>query len=193
MADWIIPQSLVDQYKKTESSGDPWIKAPTSSGSGLFQFLKATWLGLGGSWGSDPTKAFGDLRPSPQEQTDMFGRLIQGNADVLAGAGNPVTPGTLYMAHFLGAGTANQVLAADPSAPIAPIVGKAVVDANGFLKGWSVNRFIQWATKAGGGSTPLQTTGGNVTSITGGVVNNGDGTFLACPKCSAKLGLHELD
>ena len=54
---------------KIESAGRPYVKAATSSGSGLYQFLKATWIGEGGAWGGNPAQAFGGLKPSEEEQT----------------------------------------------------------------------------------------------------------------------------
>lgn len=128
-----------------ESSGDPLAKNPNSSASGLYQFTKATWQSLGGAWGPDPTKAFGGLTPSAEEQTARFNMLTSRNSSGLLGAGIAATDAALYAAHFLGLGAAIKVLTAPASASLANLVGSAVMNANPQLRGMTVADFKSWA------------------------------------------------
>ena len=120
---------------KRESALDPTAKAPTSSATGLFQFIEQTWLGLmkteGGKLGlsdlsaaitarGDGTYAVGDgaareailkLREEPRLASMMAGTLTQQNRDALLPVtGREPTGGELYMAHLLGARGASDLI-----------------------------------------------------------------------------------
>lgn len=129
-----------------DPSGDPFAKNPYSSASGLYQFTKATWTALGGAWGSDPTKAFGGLTPSTDEQTARAQQLTDGNASLLTRAGAAVNSLTLYAAHIFGPSTAAKVLNADPSTPLANLVGGSTVAKNPAL-GSTVASFVDYLTR----------------------------------------------
>lgn len=113
---------------RRESALDPAAKAPTSSATGLFQFIEQTWLGVMKNAGprlglqaqadaitrqSDGTytvtdsaqrQAILDLRRDPKVSATLAGALTHQNAEALAGAlGRDPTPGDLYAAHVLGA------------------------------------------------------------------------------------------
>jgi hypothetical protein len=129
-----------------ESRFDPAARAPTSSATGLFQFVDQTWLGLvrsegpslgltreaaaiGSSGGrlavTDPAlrERILGLREDPSVASHMAGTLARRNADTLRQAtGRPATDGELYMAHFLGAGGARELITLagrEPGAPAA--------------------------------------------------------------------------
>ena len=130
-----------------ESALDPAAKAPTSSATGLFQFIEQTWLGLmkteGGKLGltdlsaqitgrGDGTYAVGDaasrdtilkLREDPRLASMMAGALTQQNREALTSAtGREPTGGELYMAHLLGARGASSLIqsaAQNPDRPVA--------------------------------------------------------------------------
>jgi hypothetical protein len=46
-----MPDDYWPLLAQIESGGRPYIKARTSSGSGLYQFVRSTWQGEGGTWG----------------------------------------------------------------------------------------------------------------------------------------------
>ena len=123
---------------RRESAMNPNARAPTSSASGLFQFIEQTWLatvkqngakhgygqyadlihrGADGRWrveGSARNVVL-DLRFDPQAASTMAGELTASNAAYLRGrTGQEPGAGDLYAAHFLGpAGAADLMQAMD--------------------------------------------------------------------------------
>lgn len=140
-----IPDDYWPMLSKIESGDRPYIKAPTSSASGLYQFIRSTWIGEGGSWGDDPTKAFGGLRPSVDEQLMRAKTFTQKNAVALKRAGIPINKASLYAAHFFGHVTAIRVIGADVNASAEALAGAAATAANpSILKGKTVGQFLSW-------------------------------------------------
>lgn len=115
-----------------ESSLDPAARASTSSAAGLYQFTRSTWLqtldrhgaahGLG--WAdaaidrgrvADPAlrQQVLDLRHDPDLSARMAAELARDNrAALLPVLGREPDAAELYLAHFLGAGGAGQLLTA---------------------------------------------------------------------------------
>jgi hypothetical protein len=116
---------------KMESDFNPTAGASTSSARGLYQFIDQTWLATvkeaGGQFGysqyadaitktasgdytvSDPSmyRSIMKLRDDPVASSAMAGALTQSNSFQLTGKiGRRPTDGELYMAHFLGVGSA---------------------------------------------------------------------------------------
>ena len=140
-----LPDDYWPLLAKIESANRPYVKAATSSGSGLYQFLKATWLGEGGAWGANPALAFGGLRPSADEQTARAKTFTAKNAVALLRSGIPINKASLYAAHFFGAGMAAQVIGADVNARADLIAGEAATKANeSILRGKTVGQFLAW-------------------------------------------------
>lgn len=141
----LIPADYWPLLAKIESGNRPYIKAPTSSGSGLYQFIKSTWLGEGGQWGSDPSQAFGGLKPSVEEQTQRAKTFTAKNVAILRSKGIPINKASLYAAHFFGAGMAALVIGADVTTRADLIAGSAATNANpSILKGKTVGQFLSW-------------------------------------------------
>lgn len=146
-----LPDDYWPLLAKIESAGRPYVKASTSSGSGLYQFLKATWIGEGGTWGPDASKAFGGLKPTEDEQTTRAKTFTAKNAVSLLRAGIPINKASLYAAHFFGAGMAAKVIGADKGARADLIAGQAATDANpSILRGKTVGDFLTWLNKKTG-------------------------------------------
>lgn len=140
-----IPDDYWPMLAKIESGNRPYVKAATSSGSGLYQFLRATWIGEGGKWGADMSKAFGGLQPSTDEQTARAKTFTAKNAAVLRAEGIPINKASLYAAHFFGAGMAAKVIKADVKARADLIAGEAATKANeSILRGKTVGQFLTW-------------------------------------------------
>ena len=129
---------------RVESGLNPQAGASTSSARGLFQFIEQTWLGTikqsGAELGygryaaaisvtssghyqvTDPDmrREILALRNDPAANATMAGAFTRANADILANKlGRAPSEGELYIAHFLGAGGAAQLIslaANDPNA-----------------------------------------------------------------------------
>jgi hypothetical protein len=146
-----IPDSYWPMLSKIESADRPYIKAGTSSASGLYQFIKSTWLGEGGQWGPYMSQAFGGLRPSVEEQLQRAKSFTAKNAAYLKAKGIPINRASLYAAHFFGAVTAARVIAADVSARADALAGEAATKANpSILRGKTVGEFLTWLNKKTG-------------------------------------------
>lgn len=146
-----LPDDYWPMLAMIESSGQPYAKATTSSASGLYQFIKATWIGEGGAWGPDDSKAFGGLRPLPAEQTERARTFTAKNADYLRDRGVEINKASLYAAHFLGRLTAAKILAAEMGESAELLAGNAATRANpSILKGKTVSEFVGWLHKKTG-------------------------------------------
>jgi hypothetical protein len=146
-----IPDDYWPMLSKIESGDRPYVKAGSSSASGLYQFIKSTWIGEGGRWGGDMSQAFGGLRPSVEEQLQRARTFTEKNADYLRRVGVPINKASLYAAHFFGAGTAAKVIKADVDSRADHIAGKAATDANpSILRGKTVGQFLAWLHKKTG-------------------------------------------
>jgi hypothetical protein len=146
-----IPDSYWPMLSRIESSDKPYAQAPTSSASGLYQFIRSSWVGEGGAWGPTLRPAFGGLKPSPEEQLARARTFTSKNAAYLRSRGVPINRATLYAAHFLGAVTAGSILAAGKEERADLLAGKAATAANpSILKDKTVGDFIDWLkTKTG--------------------------------------------
>ncbi len=125
-----------------ESSFNPRAEARTSSATGLFQFLDATWLttlkrhgakhGLANEANAIEISADGrpfvrdgalrrrllDLRYEPEISARMAAEFASDNAEYLrARTGQEPQPGDLYAAHFLGPGGASELINAAERQP----------------------------------------------------------------------------
>lgn len=141
----LIPEDYWPMLSKIESNDRPYIKASTSSGSGLYQFLKATWIGEGGQWGNNPKLAFGGLFPSEAEQLRIAKSFTVKNVPAIRNAGLTVNKATLYAAHFLGAGMAVKLINSNVGARADLIAGPDATNANpSILKNKTVGQFLAW-------------------------------------------------
>lgn len=125
-----------------ESNFDPDAQARTSSAAGMFQFIEQTWLGMlhrhGDKHGyaehasavtrdasgrftiadAQKREAALALRFDPRAASVMAGELAAENANILSAAtGREPTSGELYVAHFLGAQGASDLILTASSEP----------------------------------------------------------------------------
>lgn len=138
---------------RIESGFNPNAKAPTSSATGLYQFINQSWLATvhehgskhGLDWAASAISRDGrgryhvpdagmrrtilDLRKNPEAAAVMAGEFAADNRDYLESRlGRRMAPVDLYLAHFLGAGGAHKFLSAhasNPDAAAAPMFAKA--------------------------------------------------------------------
>ncbi|ALC12461.1 hypothetical protein [Sphingopyxis sp. 113P3] len=148
-----IPEDYWPMLSKIESNDrlyalppiNPKTGRPYSSASGLYQFIKSTWEGEGGRWGTDPMKAFGGLQPTADEQLARAKTFTAKNAAYLKRQGIPINRASLYAAHFFGPLTAAKVIGADVDDRADLIAGTAATNANpSILRGKTVGQFLTW-------------------------------------------------
>ena len=152
VTDSTIPDDYWPMLAKIESGNRPYVKATTSSASGLYQFIKSTWQSEGGKWGPNLSLAFGGFKPSEAEQLQRARTFTEKNVLALRKAGIPVNNASLYAAHFLGAGTAIKALEGNHTDRIDAHVGQAAIGANPSILGGgkTVGDFLTWLHKKTG-------------------------------------------
>ncbi|WP_292531434.1 transglycosylase SLT domain-containing protein [Methylocystis sp.] len=153
-------KGLVDRIVMSESQGNPDARNKFSSAAGLGQFINATWMALIKKHRPDLAGAMSDkeildLRKDPELSREMTARYVEQNTSILMKKGLPVTPGSLYLAHFAGPGGAAAILSApeevDAATVIASVDGQPartrekIVNGNPFLKGFTVKDLKNWA------------------------------------------------
>lgn len=140
--------------RSAESGGDDLAKNPNSSATGRYQFTEGTWNGL---MQSNPELGLtAEGRTDPRQQEAAVRALTAGNARQLSRGGVKVNPGSLYAAHFLGAGGAVNAFGRPDQTPMTSVVDPEVMQANPFLGNMTVGDFKAWAAQKGGGQAPSQ-------------------------------------
>ena len=145
------PASLNQAVERNFVCPAPGCEAAYPSASGLYQFIRSTWIGEGGKWGPTLRPAFGGLRPSEAEQLARAKSFTAKNAAYLRSRGVPINKATLYAAHFLGPVTAGAILAAPLTARADTLAGAAATKANpSILSGKTVGDFVDWLERKTG-------------------------------------------
>ena len=107
------------QQAQAESNFNPTVEAATSSATGLFQFIKSTWMSMidrhGEKYGIDTSEMSRqeilDLRKDPEIASNMAAEFASENEKFLNSHwGGEVGATELYFAHFLGATNAASFL-----------------------------------------------------------------------------------
>ena len=145
-------EAMVYRITTIESGNKCHAKNPLSSAAGLGQFIISTWLTTIARHRPDlmegRTRAqVLDLRYDCAIALEMTTALTRENANYIRSRGHPVTPGNLYLAHFLGPGGAAQALGSSSDTPVLSAFGALVVKQNPFLDGWSCSMLINWAAR----------------------------------------------
>jgi hypothetical protein len=156
-----VPPAVGDAYSRNLDAAEGRDKNSRSTAQGFGQFLNGTFV-------DTAKKVFPELASkSPAEILTLRGtKLADGtpieaaleqkfrtdNIASLASAGIQPTPGNVYLAHFLGAGGARNVLSADPNTPLSQVVSADAIKANpevlaiknktvGDLQNWANSKF----------------------------------------------------
>ena len=154
--------SVIERIINVESDGDPNAKNSRSSALGLGQFLNETWLDLIRAYRSDLAEGRSDsetleLRRDPKIAREIVVRFAEQNARMLRRRNLPVTPGTIYLAHFAGSAGAVAILQALEDADAASVMASAdvtgrtkrdkIIRANPFLERFTVADLRTWADR----------------------------------------------
>jgi hypothetical protein len=142
-----------------ESGGNATAKNPKSSATGAGQFIASTWMQMVRAHRPDlmegrTANEVLALRNDGALSREMTGHLAKDNAEYLRNRRQPITEGTIYLAHFLGAQGAVSALTASPGASAASVLGEGVMNANPHLKGKTIGGVVDWASKKMGSATP---------------------------------------
>lgn len=154
-------EALVNQIIRVESAGRADAKNPLSTATGLGQFIESTWLRMMRDYRPDLVRTMTRaqllaLRTDPALSREMVRNLARENEAFLRARGHQITPGRLYLAHFLGPAGANKALNANPANTVLVEMGSSVVNANPFLRGKTIADLRAWADRkmVGAGSAP---------------------------------------
>jgi len=147
--------SYVSRLTRAESGGDPSIKNPQSSATGLYQFVEKTWLDLGNKSHPEIFKGRSEteklnFRKNP-EISDLFLRSLTGeNQAHLKEKGVPISNQSMYLAHFASPQVAAELMKASGTDPLSKYMTKKALADNG-MTGKTVGWIKQWASKKMGG------------------------------------------
>ncbi len=165
----VAPAGVPDRIVGAESGGDPTAVNPRSTAAGPGQFIDSTWLETLKKTRPDLAAGKDDatllaMRTDPaqaplsREMTDAYAKQ---NAGTLSAAGQPVTPGTTYLAHFAGPGGATKILGADPATPVTALLSPAAIKANPHIANMTAGDLRAWADKKMGGGAQSPAVVGN--------------------------------
>jgi hypothetical protein len=155
-------KAVVERIIIRESGGDSNAQNKRSSAAGIGQFLDDTWLEMIRTYRHDliegrSEKELLELRRDPELTRLITTRLVEQNAAMLKKRGLPVTPGSLYLAHFAGPAGAVALLSVAENADAASLLASAdatgrttrekLVKANPFLKELTVGDLKSWADR----------------------------------------------
>ncbi|EBA05756.1 peptidoglycan DD-metalloendopeptidase family protein [Sagittula stellata] len=145
-------EQLVNKIIKVESAGNARAKNPLSTATGLGQFIESTWLRMMRDYRPDLANSMSraallELRFDPSLSREMVRNLAREGEAYLRSRGHTITPGNLYLCHFLGAGGAAKALSASREASVLDVMGAGVVGANPFLRGKTIGELIAWSDR----------------------------------------------
>ena len=154
--------AVVERIISAESNDNAAAKNKHSSATGPAQFLDQTWLDMIRAYRPDLAKGRSReqmlaLRRNAKIAREMTRRFAERHAAILARRGLPVTPATVYLAHFAGGAGAAALLTAQLEADAAQVMAYAdatgrtrreqIVKANPFLDKFSVADLELWADR----------------------------------------------
>jgi murein DD-endopeptidase MepM/ murein hydrolase activator NlpD len=148
--------SPVDQFVSRiihiESGNNCKAANPLSTAVGLGQFISSTWMTTIRLHRPDLLVGHSReevlaMRLNCDLSRAMTTAFTRDNAAVVRAAGHPVTPGNLYLAHFLGVGGAVKVLGGRQDLLISDVFGASHVRANPFEAGKTLSFLVSWAAK----------------------------------------------
>jgi hypothetical protein len=159
--------AIGDAFSQRLNAAEGVDKNSRSTARGFGQFINGTFV-------DTAKKVFPELaNKSPAEILTLRGtKLADGtpieavleqkfrtdNIASLTSAGIQPTPGNVYLAHFLGAGGARNVLSADPNTPLSQVVSADAIEANPevlAIRNKTVGDLQNWANSKFGGEPGL--------------------------------------
>lgn len=137
-----LENDLTNYFAKvrgSESAGKKYAENPFGSASGLYQFTKDTWTGLGYDWKD---------RFNTKLQQEAAVRFTNSNISYLKkNLGIEPTHADLYGAHFLGAVGYKKLYKTADNRPISEVMSPRAIHDNPFVQGKSVGFVKNWLSK----------------------------------------------
>jgi hypothetical protein len=137
-----LENDLTNYFAKvrgSESAGKKYAENPFGSASGLYQFTKDTWTGLGYDWKD---------RFNTKLQQEAAVRFTNSNISYLKkNLGIEPTHADLYGAHFLGAVGYKKLYKTADNRPISDVMSTRAIHDNPFVQGKSVGFVKNWLSK----------------------------------------------
>lgn len=158
----VSTELVVERIIRAESNGNAKAKNTRSTATGSGQFIEQTWFEMMQKHRQDLVtgRSRDDvlaLRTDPAVTREIVTRMVEGNAKTLRKRGLPVTPGTLYLAHFAGTSGAVALLTSADGLDAATLMANAdstgkssreqLVKANPFLATFTVGDMKSWANR----------------------------------------------
>jgi hypothetical protein len=154
--------AFMARVRRQESSGndaarpvDPKTGRLLSSAVGRYQFIDGTWLSFYkrrfGRGGLSDAQILAK-RTDGRVQDVLMRDLTEYNAAFLRRQSEAVTPGNLYLVHFAGEERAGKLFRADPGMRVEQVLGARAVNANPWMRGWTVRDMLAWSDRKMGGS-----------------------------------------
>jgi len=151
-SDTITFDQFLDRLMIAESGGRDDARNPLSTATGPFQFIESTFLDV--MRRHFPKVAEGKsrdeilaLRTNRKIARDAARAFTEDNAAILAADGHTPTFPNLRLAFLLGAGGASRVLAMEPDARVAPVLGRTVIRANPFMARLTAGQLVARAAR----------------------------------------------
>lgn len=141
-----VDPNMLYAIASIESTFNTGAKAPTSSASGLFQFIRGTWSNMLRKYGGKYGVASGASPFDAKANALMGAMFLKENYGALKQKlSRGINETDMYMAHFMGAGGARDFLTRDPN----------TIGAQAFPQQAAANKWIFYRTvNRGGKSVP---------------------------------------
>jgi hypothetical protein len=154
--------AVVERILRAESNGNSKAKNSRSTATGAGQFLEQTWLEMIQKHRQDLVSGRSrndllELRGDAALTREIVTRMVETNTRTLRKRSLPVTPGTLYLAHFAGSAGAVALLTSADHLDAASLMAGAdatgrssreqLVKANPFLATLTVGDLKSWANR----------------------------------------------
>ncbi|MFV0295061.1 MAG: hypothetical protein ACK5JT_02955 [Hyphomicrobiaceae bacterium] len=144
---------FLDRLMLAESGGRDHARNPRSTAVGPFQFIEATFIDVTRRHFHEETNKLERAKLLRLRTNRPFARraaeaYTRDNAGLLAAAGKKATFANLRLAYLVGPSGAIQLLEAEPSTPVARVLGGAVVRANPFMARMTSGGLVRWAARS---------------------------------------------
>jgi hypothetical protein len=147
---------FLDRLMMAESGGRENARNPRSTALGPFQFLASTFLDVMGRYFAAAMEGKNDaeilqLRSDMKVSRDAALAYTRENAAFLVERGHEASAAHLRLAFLVGPSGAARVIAAEPTTPVAQLLGASALDANPFMNAMTAKDLLERAANEAAG------------------------------------------